>query len=67
MPKSLPKRFTDQDAARAHLEALQWPEGPICPHCGAMDRASSIKGGTRRAYGLQHAAASSFCHGRDGL
>ncbi len=45
MPKTLPKRFTDQDAARAHLEALQWPEGPICPHCDAVNRSSSIKGG----------------------
>lgn len=45
MPKALPKRFTDQDAARAHLEALQWPEGPICPHCGVVNRASAIKGG----------------------
>jgi transposase-like protein len=45
MPKALPKRFTDVTAARAHLEALQWPEGPICPHCGVVDRASSIKGG----------------------
>jgi transposase-like protein len=45
MPKALPKRFTDADAARAHLEAIQWPDGPICPHCGTIDRASSIKGG----------------------
>jgi transposase-like protein len=45
MPKALPKRFTDVDAARAHLEALQWPEGPICPHCTTVNRASSIKGG----------------------
>ena len=45
MPKALPKRFTDVAAARAHLEALQWPEGPICPHCQTVNRASSIKGG----------------------
>ena len=45
MPKALPKRFTDPDAARAHLEALQWPEGPICPHCQSVNRSSSIKGG----------------------
>jgi transposase-like protein len=45
MPKNLPKRFTDETAARAHLEAVQWPDGPICPHCGVIDRASSIKGG----------------------
>ena len=30
-------RFTDADAAREHLEALHWPEGPICPHCGSVE------------------------------
>lgn len=30
-------RFTDADAAREHLEALHWPEGPVCPHCGGVD------------------------------
>jgi len=29
--------FTDEDKARAHLEALRWPDGPVCPHCGATD------------------------------
>jgi transposase-like protein len=29
--------FTDEDAARAHLEAIRWPEGPTCPHCGNAD------------------------------
>jgi transposase-like protein len=27
-------KFHDEDAARAHLEALRWPNGPYCPHCG---------------------------------
>lgn len=46
MPKKLPARFTDEAAARKHLEAIQWPDGkPICPHCNAMERASRIKGG----------------------
>jgi len=26
--------FTDADKARAHLEALYWPNGPVCRHCG---------------------------------
>jgi transposase-like protein len=30
-------RFTDADAAREYLEALHWPEGPVCPHCGSVD------------------------------
>jgi hypothetical protein len=25
--------YHDEDAARAHLEAVRWPDGPICPHC----------------------------------
>jgi transposase-like protein len=29
--------FTDETAAREHLEAVRWPEGPICPHCGNSD------------------------------
>jgi transposase-like protein len=45
MPKPQPKCFTDETAARAYLERIQWPDGPICPHCGVIDRASRIKGG----------------------
>jgi transposase-like protein len=30
-------RFTDADAAREHLEALHWPNGPVCPKCGSVD------------------------------
>lgn len=30
-------RFQNADAAREHLEALHWPEGPFCPHCGSLD------------------------------
>jgi len=29
--------FTDENAAREHLEALRWPDGPVCPHCGSVD------------------------------
>jgi transposase-like protein len=25
----------DDAEARAYLESLRWPDGPICPHCGA--------------------------------
>jgi transposase-like protein len=30
-------RFTNEDNAREHLEAIRWPEGPFCPHCGSFD------------------------------
>lgn len=26
--------FHDVDKARAHLERLRWPDGPVCPRCG---------------------------------
>jgi hypothetical protein len=31
-------------AAREALEALRWPEGPYCPHCGNADQESTAKG-----------------------
>ena len=41
------KIYTDENAAREHLEAIQWPQGPICPHCGVIDHASRIAGGRK--------------------
>lgn len=41
-------RFTDEKAARKHLEAVRWPDGPVCPHCGCVDNASRITGETAR-------------------
>ena len=29
--------FTDEAKAREWLEAQVWPNGPVCPHCGATD------------------------------
>lgn len=45
---SLP-RFTNNDAARAHLEALRWPMGAVCPHCGGTERNSRLAGASHRA------------------
>lgn len=45
MPAELPARFKDEKAARKHLEALNWPDGPVCPHCGVLEKASRIEGG----------------------
>jgi len=42
------KIFTDESAARKHFEALRWPDGPICPHCGVVDEATELKGETTR-------------------
>ena len=29
--------FGTDEAAREYLEAVRWPEGPVCPHCGNAD------------------------------
>jgi transposase-like protein len=41
--------YHDDDAARAHLESLLWPHGPVCPHCSVIDNATAMKGATTRA------------------
>ncbi|HEU0224419.1 MAG TPA: transposase, partial [Steroidobacteraceae bacterium] len=40
-------QFKTEEAAREHLEALRWPNGPICPHCGNQG-GWPIKGKTTR-------------------
>ncbi len=30
---TLGKHLSDDDAARAFLEAMRWPDGPVCPRC----------------------------------
>lgn len=41
-------RFTDETEARKYLESLRWPDGPVCPHCGADSRISLLKGKAHR-------------------
>src|SRR5256885_4382622 len=38
----LEPHFQDEDKAREYLEAMRWPEGPICPHCGVIGEAYKI-------------------------
>ena len=41
--------YHDDDAARAHLEALLWPQGAVCPRCGVMgDRITKLQGASTR-------------------
>ncbi|MFW5332726.1 IS1595 family transposase [Hydrogenophaga sp. ZJX-1] len=40
-------QFQDVDAARTYLEALRWPNGVVCPHCGVV-------GGARQMQGIAH-------------
>ena len=42
------KIYTDETAARRHLEAIQWPDGPTCPHCGVVNEATALKGKSTR-------------------
>jgi transposase-like protein len=40
--------FTNEDAAWAHFEALRWPDGRVCPHCGVVGQSNASKGKTTR-------------------
>jgi transposase-like protein len=40
--------YHDADKAREHLEALHWPEGPICPKCGECENVTRLKGKSTR-------------------
>ncbi|MCB2074206.1 MAG: IS1595 family transposase [Novosphingobium sp.] len=42
--------YGDANRARKHLEALHWPNGPVCPHCGNVDqdRITKLKGKSTR-------------------
>jgi transposase-like protein len=40
--------FHDETEAFAYLEGLLWPNGPVCPHCGATDRIYPLQGKTHR-------------------
>src|SRR5215510_10184409 len=43
--------FTDDNAAREALEAVRWPNGPVCPHCGNTDQERIAKvEGTKRSH-----------------
>ena len=45
--------FTDEAKAREHLEAIRWPDGPVCPHCGSVDKVYRLSGKSHRP-GLIH-------------
>lgn len=41
--------FQDEDKAREYLEALRWPSGAICPHCGSVEKHYKLGGKAHRA------------------
>jgi transposase-like protein len=42
------KHLHDEAEAYAWVEARVWPEGPVCPHCGGVDRISKMGGKSTR-------------------
>jgi transposase-like protein len=50
--------FTDDNTAREAIEALMWPDGPVCPHCGNVEQAKigKVEGKSARA-GLYYCGA----------
>lgn len=35
--------FQDEAKAFKYLEAVRWPTGPVCPHCGTINHAYALK------------------------
>jgi transposase-like protein len=44
----LAPHFQDADKAREYLEALRWPDGVICPHCGVISDHYKLQGKSTR-------------------
>ena len=38
----------NETAAYAWVEARLWPNGPVCPHCGGVERLSKMRGKSTR-------------------
>jgi transposase-like protein len=36
--------YHDEDAARAYLEEVRWPDGPFCPFCGSLETVKALGG-----------------------
>jgi transposase-like protein len=54
--------YTNEEKAREALEAVRWPNGPVCPHCGNLDQEKIAKGeGKISRPGLYYCAA---CNGQ---
>ncbi len=42
------RAFTGEAAAREAMEALLWPNGPVCPHCGSFEKLGKVEGKSAR-------------------
>jgi hypothetical protein len=54
------KHFGGEEACCAHLEAVRWPHGPVCPACGAVRPAGRLR---RNPAFLQHRDCGHQWHG----
>jgi len=41
-------RFHNEESAYEYIEAILWPGGPVCPHCGATERIGKMGGKATR-------------------
>ena len=40
-----------EDESRETIERILWPNGPVCPHCGATENVTRLQGKAHRAGG----------------
>lgn len=40
--------YHNEEAARAHFEAIRWPDGRVCPHCGVVGNSVLLQGESTR-------------------
>jgi transposase-like protein len=45
--------YSDETAARTHLEEIRWADGAYCPHCGDLENVKAL-GGAAAERGLWH-------------
>lgn len=44
----------DEAAAAERIEAIFWPDGPVCPHCGEDERIYRLEGVRDRSGAVRH-------------
>ena len=40
--------FHDEEKSYEYVEARLWPNGPVCPHCGGVEKVGKLAGKTTR-------------------
>lgn len=40
--------FYDEEKSYSYIESRLWPDGPVCPRCGCMERVGKLKGKSTR-------------------